>query len=142
MTDLDKAYELLRKEKATCVIVYGKNVYVSRERGVKPLLKLVEEKRDVVGASAADKVVGKAAAMLYVTLGVKELHACVISELALELLKSRDVTVRYDKIVFMIRNRTNTGFCPMEQSVKDINDSKEGLSAIKAKLQELEDSAK
>ena len=138
MTALDRACEILFDEQATCVVISGEDVYISHERGVKPLLKLLDEKRDVVGASAADKVVGKAAAMIYVLLGIKELHAYVISSLAVEFLRAHNVSVRYDKLVPMIRNRTDTGFCPMEQATKDINEPNEALLAIRKRLSELE----
>lgn len=142
MTALNKAINLLVENQATCVIVSGETVLLSRERGVKPLLKIIDEQTDIKGASAADKVVGKAAAMLYVLLGIKELHALVISELAIEALERYGVAVSYEKRVPMIRNRTDTGFCPMEQATKDIDMPKDALLAIRAKLQELESLAK
>lgn len=142
MIALDKVKEILCTEQATCVINFNENVYISHERGVKPLLKLIDEKCDVNGGAAADKVVGKAAAMLYVLLGVEELYALVISELAIEALEKYGVAVSYEKRVPMIRNRTDTGFCPMEQATKDIDTPNEALLVIRAKLQELQNLGK
>ena len=58
-------------------------MYSSTERGVKPLLDFIENGPNLRGFSAADKIVGKAAALLYVLLGVKEVYAPVMSETAL-----------------------------------------------------------
>ncbi|MBO5006382.1 MAG: DUF1893 domain-containing protein, partial [Clostridia bacterium] len=86
---------------------------------------------------AADKVVGKAAAFLYLFLGVKNLHALVISEHALSLLLGNGVAVSYDTLVPMIRNRTDTGFCPMEQATMNCSSPEEALAAIKETLKKL-----
>lgn len=133
-TDLEQAKEQLLKEGFTCVIKKENNVYTSKERGVKPLLKWLDTGTDVKGYSAADKVVGKAAAMLYVLLGVKEVHALVISTRAKDVLTKYGIHVTYDKLVDRIHNRTNTGYCPMEEAVWEIEDLQEGLQAVKDKL--------
>ena len=134
---LEKAVEALLEKNATCVIITDNEMKVSHERGVKPLLMLIDQNCDVCGGVSADKVVGKAAAMLYILLGIGELYACVISELALKALSNSNIKVRYDKVVPMIRNRTDTGFCPMEQAVKDIDEPTEALRAIKITLKAL-----
>ncbi len=139
---LKKALNLLRDKNATCVVLANDECFISYERGVKPLLELIEEKRNVTCGAAADKVVGKAAAMLYVLLGIGELYACVISELAFDVLTESGIKVSYEKKVPMIRNRTDTGYCPMEQATKDIDDPKEALEAIKQTLQKLNAGAK
>ena len=121
----------------TCVLVDGDAVYTSNLRGVKPLIQFLESGTIPPGFSAADKVVGKAAAFLYVLLEVKVLYAAVISAPALELLKSYEIDVSYENMVEMIRNRTDTGYCPMEQATLNISDPKEALRAIKETLQKL-----
>ena len=137
MTDLELAKEQLIKDGCTCVIRKGTNVYSSTARGVKPLLNLLDSGEDYSGYSAADKVVGKAAAMLYVLLGVSKVHACVISEKALAVLAKDGIDVTYDTLVDRIHNRTNTGFCPMEEAVWEIEDLQEGLQAVRDKVAQL-----
>lgn len=136
--DLEKAKELLLAENATCVLRKGETVYCSRARGVKPLLDLLTEKKDLQGFSAADKVVGKAAAFLYVLLGVAEVYAGVISEGALQVFRIYGVAVSYDILVPAIRNRTNTGFCPMEEAVRDCAEPEKAVGLIQAKLAALQ----
>lgn len=106
----------------TCVALNDDGIYTSMDRGVKPLLDWISNKCDLKDAYVADKVVGKAAAFLYVLLKVKEVYAVVISEPALITLEKHNIKVSYGQLVSAIRNRDNTGFCPMESSVWDIED--------------------
>ena len=133
-TDLKKAAELLRGGDYTCVLYRGDTIYKSHERGVKPLLQWLDNGTDLKGFSAADKVVGKAAAFLYVLLGVCEVYAPVMSKAAAEVLKKNGVRPQYDTLADRIQNRTGTGLCPMEQAVFDEQDPKEALKIIKAKV--------
>ncbi len=131
MTDLILAKEQLMSGAYTCVIRKDDMVYTSLERGVKPLLNWLDSDIDFSGYSAADKVVGKAAAMLYVLLGVRNVHAIVISVKAKEVLERHGIGVTYDSLVERIHNRTNTGFCPMEEAVWEIEDLQEALRAVR-----------
>ena len=62
--DLEKAKELFAQGGYTCVLVGGGREVVGREHGILPLIKWIEEKSDFRGFAAADKIVGKAAALL------------------------------------------------------------------------------
>ncbi len=135
--NLEKAKRLLEEKKYTCVLIDGEHILYSSDRGVSPLLKFVESKKDYSGFSAADKVIGKASAMLYIVMNVKFIYGKTISVSALEILKKHGVYVEYDILVDGIRNRFNTGPCPMENSVKDIDDLSKGVEAIIHKYKEL-----
>lgn len=137
MTDMEQARRRLEQGGYTCVLCRGEEIITSRERGVAPLLRLLEEGRAFGGFSAADKVVGKAAAMLYVRLGVSAVWAGVISEPALGVLRSHSVVTAYGRCVSAIRNRSNTGNCPMETAVWDLEDPAEGEKAIRATLERM-----
>ena len=137
MFDLQKARSLLEKENYTCVICRGEDVILNQRRGIRPLMELLESGKDLHGYSAADKVVGKAAAFLYCLLGVKALYAGVISQPALSVLEDAGITVRYGTFVPAIRNRTGDGFCPMETAVWELSDPALAPDAIRAALQRL-----
>ena len=64
---------------------------------------------DLKGFSAADKVVGKGAAFLYVMAGVKEVYASVMSEKAAALLSEYGIDGFCGQKVDRIRNRQGTG---------------------------------
>lgn len=134
---INKAKDLLIKGGYTCVICKQNTTVTSTERGVKPLIGLLDEGTDVSGAFAADKVVGKGAAFLYVLLGVKEVFAGVISVPAEQVFIKYGIAYGYATKVEAIRNRTDTGFCPMESAVKDIDDPAAALTALKKKVAEM-----
>lgn len=135
--DLVKAKELLKSGGYTCVFCKENTVYSSFERGVKPLLQFLDSKTDLTGFCAADKVIGKAAAFLYVLLGVDSVFAPVISEPALRVFAENEIPVCYENSVKAITNRTGDGFCPMETAVADISDHDEALNKIRKTLERL-----
>lgn len=137
MHDLDSARSLLEQGNCTCVLCRDGSTVTDSRRGVRPLLELLESETDFHGYSAADKVVGKAAAFLYCLLGVKALYAGVISQPALSVLEDAGITVRYGTFVPAIRNRTGDGFCPMETAVWDLTDPALAPDAIRETLQNL-----
>ena len=134
MCDIEKAKALLLEDGYTCVLIKGDAVHTSTERGVKPLLGWLDGGICFKDFSAADKVVGKAAAYLYVLLGVGALYAKIISTEAIKVLEEHRIDVSYETQVKMIRNRDNTGFCPMEQSVIGARSPADALARIKQKL--------
>ena len=135
MKDLERAKAILEQDGYTCVLCKGERIYSSNHRGVRPLLDLLET--NVSGFCAADKVVGKATAMLYCLLNVKAVHAQVISQAALQVLQSRSIAVTWDAQVEYIRNRAGDGRCPMEQATENIDDPQSALVAIQKKMKEL-----
>lgn len=71
MTAIERARELLGKS-GSLAVVNGDREYSSSARGVKPLTNLLCSDREMLcGASVADKIVGKAAALLMAAGGVK-----------------------------------------------------------------------
>lgn len=135
MNDLEKAKSILESGGYTCVLCKGSTTHTSCHRGVRPLLDLLDT--DVSGFCAADKVVGRATAMLYRLLGVHSVHAQVISQGALQVLENSGIAVSWDTQVEFIRNRAGDGRCPMEQATEGITDPREALVAIENKLKEL-----
>lgn len=135
--DLLKAKDILLKNECTCVLVKGDAGYTSDRRGVAPLLNWIEQGIDLQGYSAADKVVGRGAAMLYILMGIQSLYAGVLSKEAEDALKQANIDVYSEVTVPRIQNRTKTGYCPMEEAVLGITDPEEALAAIQKKLESL-----
>lgn len=73
---------------------------------------------------------------MYVLMEVKNVYAQVISTPALEVLKAAGIEVTFEKSVEAIRNRTNTGFCPMESAVMEVQMPEEALEVLRKKLEE------
>jgi hypothetical protein len=130
--DLKRARALLESGGYTCVLCRGEAVHTATARGVKPLVDWLDSGLDLNGFSAADKVVGRATAFLYVLLGVKEVWAGVMSEAAAEVLTRHGIAASQDKLVPNIINRAGTGICPFEEAVLEIQTPEEALALLRA----------
>ena len=130
-TDLDLARALLIADKdATLVAVRGDEVITCTERGIKPLLAWVREGRDLTGFSVADKVVGKAPALLYAVLGPSAVFSPVMSWTGRAVLLAASIATSYDTLVPHIQNRAKSGQCPMDASVTDVFDPYEAVCVL------------
>lgn len=133
--DLERATMLLEGGGYTCVLCKGQSLRTSTQRGVQPLMALLEE--DMSGFSAADKVVGKATALLYCLMGVSAVYAAVISEPALAVLERHGIRVSFKSAVPYIVNRQGNGSCPMELATAHIDDPGAAPTAIRTALKKL-----
>lgn len=134
---LEIAKKILEQGGYTCALTDGVREFTSKDRGVKPLVSFIEGKSLPVGLFAADKVVGKATAYLYVILGVKALYAGVISKPALRVLDTYGISVAYGTLADNIINRKGDGICPFEQAVLSIDEPNEAYLAIRKKMKEM-----
>ena len=140
MTDkniLEIAKSSLETGGYTCVLTDGEISFTSTLRGVKPLVRFVDGGGLPRGLYAADKVVGRATAYLYVILGVKALYAAVISRRALSVLEDNGIDVSYGQLVPNIINRSGDGICPFEKAVADACGPDEAYSLILKKMAEM-----
>ena len=137
MTDLDRAKSTLRAGAYTCVLCRGEVSHSSSLRGVKPLVLWRERGTELSDFSAADKVVGKATAFLYVLHRVRAVYAAVISRGALAVLRENGITVEYGELVEHIINRAGDGTCPFEAAVAGAVDAGDAYSIILSKMAEL-----
>ena len=78
----------------------------------------------------ADKVVGKAAALLMAYGKVKEVYTPTISTPALKVFKNHNIEIHYDKEVGRIINRKGDGLCPMETLCLNIENPEDAFVAI------------
>ena len=135
---LKTARQILIDGGYTCAVLLDGGEYTSHERGVKPLITLLESGRPTRGAIAADKCIGAGAAHLYVLLGAREVWASLISESAIEVLKAGGIEVSYDRCVPYIINRSGDGRCPIESAVEGAKDSCEAYTLIRSALKALQ----
>ena len=111
------------KEHTLIVYKDGKTTFYD-ERGLQPLLIRLNDDT-FKNAFVADRIVGKASALLHVYGGVKEVYTPVIAKQAAAVYEKHGIKYSADKVVENIRNRTNTGLCPMEMKVQNIDDPAE-----------------
>lgn len=136
MNSIEKAKNIL-KDDLTIAVVAGNKTYTSTFNGIRPMLDFIEQGLDLKGAYVCDRVVGKAVAMLFAYAKVKAVHAIVISRPALDFLNEQNIIVSYDTLVDNIKNRSNTGLCPMEQTVADLTNPFVALTKLKEKVKEM-----
>ena len=137
MNDIEVAKKMLDDGEYTCVLCKGDTVYTSCERGISPLLCWLDMGLDMKGFFAADKIIGKAAAMLFILAGVHEVYAPVMSEGAIQELSKHAIISHCLHSVDKIINRKGDGQCPMEQTVAEISDPQKAYEALKQKVDEL-----
>lgn len=135
MTDLKCAIQNLDTH-SICLCKNGECI-TEDGRGIAPIMKLIQEGVDLTGYSAADLIVGKAAAMLFVRAGIVAVHGRTLSQSAKEFLEKHHVPYSYDVLVDRIINRNGTDICPMEKMVLEIEDVDLGYIALHNKLMEM-----
>lgn len=105
-------------------------MYTSYQRGVIPLIHFLSEDIYFKDVCAADKVIGKAAALLLVLAGVKSAYAPVMSESGLYIRSYYGILASCDICVPTILNRAGTGPCPMEEEMDGIKDPAHALGLL------------
>lgn len=98
------------------------------------MMDWIAEGIDLTGYSAADIVVGKAAAMLFVKSGIAAIYAKTISRSAKAYLESHGVSLSYGTLTEYIINREGTDICPMEKTVLATDDAAEGYRLLKERF--------
>ena len=142
MNDIELAKNILDNEQRALVIVKdGKVLFSVDGKGIKPIYTAFNELKDELkGSSVADKVIGKAAAMIYEHAAIKELSTKLISENAINVLGNTSIIYEYEKSVPYIKNRDQSGMCPVETlslKVNNIDDLLVEISSFLANINKL-----
>lgn len=131
------AINLITEGTASCVVIKENTIVKTQcDRGIGPVIRLYESGL-LQDAFVVDKIIGKAAAMVMTLGGVKGCYGVTMSASAVRWLKEHHISVQYETCVDAIINRAGDGICPMEQTVKDIEDAETALVALKGKIAEL-----
>ncbi len=114
-------------------------VFSSSGRGIAPLIEAIDTvgRENLSGVVTADRVVGKAAALLNLYMGASEVHAGVISGGAKELLSEHGVQYQFLEDTDVVKAKDGVVFCPFEKLVWDVSDPEEAHALIRARLAEL-----
>jgi hypothetical protein len=117
MDDLKLAKKELDSTDVNIVFVKnGKIVFSSNEDGVKGFLSAI--KKFGVGlsnSSAADRIAGRAVALLCLYAKIKSIFAKTMSESCKDVLQKNGIVFEFEKIVPNILNKDKNGVCPLER---------------------------
>lgn len=134
VNDLVQARDLLDADQLAFVLVRdGKVIATGADYGVRELLAAVDRLGSIArGASLADKIAGKAVALIVVQAGISAVDTRVASEPAAKLLRRHGIPLQTAIIVPQILNRRGTGPCPMEKATMPFEEVGRGLEALRA----------
>jgi len=132
--DLELAKLKLIEENLSLVIVKkGKVIFETKKQGISGFLQAIEKlNKNLVAASAADKIVGVAAAMLCVYAGVASVFALTVSEGGLGVLEDNNIVCLFEMKVSNILNRSKNDVCPFEKVAMDSGSSEEAYVKLKS----------
>lgn len=136
---LNKLIEALHKNECSLVLEdQGGNVRLFYKKGVRDLEYLLDHEPEALkGATAADKVVGKAAAGMMAYGGLKEVYADVLSRKALPLLQANGVAYSYGQIVDNIVIPKGDTRCPLEKIVEPATTATETVELLRKHFAEM-----
>ena len=135
MTDIELAKTNLNGH-SICLCRDGE-IITDDGRGISPMMKFIAEGKVLTGYSAADLIVGKATAMLFVKAGIVCVHGKTMSESGKAYLDTHGIPCTYDILTEKIINRQGTDICPMEKAVMNIDDTEKGYEALRIRLESI-----
>lgn len=123
--------DMLNQQGLSLLVFNHDSLTTHANRGVQDLLLLLSDQPErLKGAVAADKIIGKAAAAIMATGGVKEVHTNIISTPAKELLEDQGILVFATEEVPMILNRDRSSMCPIDTQIADIESIEECVNVL------------
>jgi len=134
MSDLDTAKSRLYGEGFTLVVVKnGEVLFETASHRISGFLGAIEKLGvRLEGASVADRVAGKAVALLCVYAGICNVYAGVLSRKAKAVFEEHGIPCECKTLVDKILDLNRSGVCPFEKAAADISDPEAAYAAFKA----------
>jgi hypothetical protein len=124
---------LIQKNLSLVIVKNGKVLFETESHGIGDLLKAINKlQNDIKDSSVADRIVGRAAALLFVFSGVAAVFAMTASDGGIEVLKKNNVFCEYERKVANVLNLKKTDVCPFEKLVAKISSPKKAYEMLKA----------
>lgn len=136
MLDLEIAKNRLQSKDVTLVIVKNREViFETEEHKIKGFLGAIEKLgKSLEGSSIADRVVGKAIALLCVYSKVYSVYAAILSKEAKRVLEKYQISHEWSIIVEEILNLEKNRACPFEMKARNMSDPKKTYFELKRLL--------
>lgn len=132
MEDIEVAKKLLYDENLSlCIVKEGEVLFKSRTKGISAFLNAMDKfGAKLAGASVADRVVGKALALMFIYVGIKAVYAQTLSFKAKMTLEKNMVIFEAAEIVETITSPEGEA-CPFERAVAEISNPEEAYVKIR-----------
>jgi hypothetical protein len=139
MQDLEIAKNQLNDNQLTLVIVKnGRVLFKTDSHRISGFIGAIEKLgTDLEGASVADRVAGKALALLCVYAGIGKVYAQILSRKAKVVFEENRVDVEWKQLVDNVLDLGKTDVCPFEKAAADISDPKVSYIAFKTLLEKM-----
>lgn len=133
-TDLEIAKRRLKEKNLTLSIVKnGEVIFETASYGISGFLEAIEKFREKLnGSSAADKIVGKAIALLCADAKIKAVYAIILSKKAHEALQKYTIQHEWERLVEKILAPNKTDICPFEKLADELDSPAEAYAKFKA----------
>jgi len=134
MNDLEIAkHQLHRKELTLAIVKNGEVLFETHSHRISGFLGAIEKFGDVLeGAAVADRVAGKAIALLCVYAKISDVYTEVLSEKAKAVFEENGIRHKWKALVKNILDLNKSGVCPFEKAAADISDPKDAYRKFKA----------
>ena len=135
MLDITLAKRRLKGTKdLTLVIVKGgKVIFETGSHGIMAFVQVIEKfDKELVNSTVADKIVGRAAALLCAYSKVASVFAVTISEEGIKVLKENKIPCQFETRVPNILNQEGVDVCPFEKLTANSASPEEAYEALKS----------
>lgn len=132
MGDLATARKRLKEKGLSLVFVRdSKIIFETNVEGLRGFVQAIETLRDSLAESSiADRIIGKAAALLCAYCKAKAVFAFTMSQSGLKTLKTHEIPSEFESLVPTILNRKKTDRCPFEKLVENTTNPREAYEKI------------
>lgn len=123
--------DMLNEQGLSLLVFNHDSLTTHANRGVQDLLQLIGEHPErLKGAVVADKIIGKAAAALMATGGVKEVHTNIICTPAKKLFEEQGILIFATEEVPMILNSDRSSMCPIDAQIAEVENIEECVALL------------
>lgn len=134
MSNIEKAKEEFLKANYSFVMAGEGKIITNNEKGLSSIIDLIDSGDDFSDYAICDKVTGRAAAFLYVLLGVETVHAEKMAKLAIQILDRAEIKYSYDELIETVLDSQMKEIDPVELSVLRSGSAVQAINDIKAAL--------
>ena len=139
MNDLEKAKSLLIQNHLTLIIIKrGETLFETKSNRISGFLNAIEQLgKKLEDAAVADKVAGKAVALLCVHSGINAVYAEILSTKAKEVFEKNRITHQWKTLVENILDQNRKDTCPFEKEAKTVtspNEAYERFNILKQRM--------